>query len=158
MVRGGGNQERLWALPFRLDEMSHHRDSIYRGQSDINTLQNPPLVSNCRSCKKNQKCFAPYIPMPNSHPHEGDHACDKRSSPYFSPVRLPDSSRSVLALQLTLTTLLTHIFFPTSQVPPLPHPAWPNKDVLPSTHPAEGWRWLRREMQCVLGLGNNLLA
>lgn len=49
-------------------------------------------------------------------------------------VQLPDSSRSVLALQLTPTTLLTYVFLPISQVPPLSHPAWPGKDVLPSTH------------------------
>lgn len=39
----------------------------------------------------------------------------------------------LLAPQPTLTSLLTHTIISTSQVPPLLHPAWPGKDVLPST-------------------------
>lgn len=58
------------------------------------------------------------------------HSLECHSQP---PVQLPRSSRPLLAPQPSLTSLLTHIIISTSQVPPLLHPAWPGKDVLPST-------------------------
>lgn len=135
----GGEQEGLLAPLLRLDKTSHHRDSSADGlmSTPCRSHHSPQAVE---AVETNQKCFTPYIPMLYSQHCGGDSMPDKRSSPHslrchqHLSVQLPNSSRSVLAPQLTLTMFLTHVFLPSSQVPRLPQPAWPGKDILHSAH------------------------